>query len=292
MSFSPEMPIKLEKDNEFKVYQRTKKGPVKVTGRLKTSGIEISITAKPDDWKVLKSYCVNRWNGDLYKDLTPFVDQALLKAMPRKTVSVRQGFIDIMKVQAGLLHGFLSHVSKRKAILNNLPSLQAIKLSEDEKPIQNDLIVYTQILIGKIFQNYINHYKMQKIIDGDRDNFRVTYIDGGKKILKEDSEKSTWAVRSLNSVLNSKKEGIINGAVTIPGRLSFKSYEHDSIKKHIYKFFQILILSISIPFYQQPSGPFNKEHPLDALAVRLNTSSSELLLMHNIIKDIFPSLKA
>lgn len=170
---------------DFKVYQRTK---IKVTGRLKSSKIRLEITACPDDWDTFRNYYLPR-KKELLNDLWPFMQQGYLKSNPIKNQKRNQGFINLIKTQAALLHGYISCGLKTEAYCELLvESLKKIIppeqlesfITEKKGKSHYDPIEITRHIVDSAYSDWIKHNKIN--ISGS-DNFEVTYIQGGKKTL-------------------------------------------------------------------------------------------------------------
>ncbi len=193
----------------FRVLQRTKKDPIKITGRLESSKIRLEITACPDDWKTLK-YLYSSKKEALLRDLQRFIFTAnQLKTNKKKH---RQNYVNLIKTQAALLHGYISRGLKLEAYCEPLveslkriippEQLKSFMISKGKSKSHYDTIGITKHIVESAYSHWIK-YKIIKnfdyILPDDfeitgsvysylgYDNFNITYIQGGKeKLSKED----------------------------------------------------------------------------------------------------------
>jgi hypothetical protein len=233
-----------------------------VTGTLKHSGIELKLSVKkPKDWKVLRDF-YSPFKKELYNDLFPLLQTAYFSASPKTKHKKGQHFKDIMKVQAGLLHGFLSY-----AIQNNkyLPSLRAIKVDanlrkQDMRNPQRLTAYFMESVYGEYMKcnNCIPFYTDEAIT-----NFYKNYIKKGEDIIKNDIAFLKIAMSSIHSILYLMKikKGIL----------------HATIFDFLYNLFR----SIHIKYRSS----------IDCTVAESCENPDELDSMKTILLEIFPSLK-
>lgn len=269
---------------DFKVYQRkpegcqrkgwqcTKKGPLKVTGRLKSSKIRLEITACPDDWDTLENIYAGK-KEELLRDLQPFIFKANEK-LKINMKEARQNSINIIKTQAALLHGYISYGLKTEAYCKPLEEslkriitpdpLELLKFSITGKKKGKspyDPIEITKHIVDSAYSVWIKHLKINI---SDSDNFEITYIHGGKKFLSK--EDIAFNAFYLSRLVNSKN-------------LAIKFLRH------------ISEAALEVMNYAKPSKLQSYPCPQSSLVVINYVKPSKTLsLQKGIIKAAFPSL--
>lgn len=193
----------------FKVYQRTKKDPIKIAGRLESSKIQLKITASPDDWNTLinLSFCKKE---ELLRDLRRFMFEVRETKINKK--KIRQNYINLIKTQAALLHGYISYGLKDKAYCKPLEDSLKIIIPPEQfedfiitKGKKKNKICYDAKEIARYIIESVYSYGMEqlKINISDLDNFENTYIYGGKKRLSiENISQALFYVKEVLSYGN------------------------------------------------------------------------------------------
>lgn len=183
---------KKEKEG-FAVSQRSKA----ITGLLKCCGIRVTISPeKPEDWAIIRGY-YPAFKENLFKDMYPFMQAGLSAIQPKKTINQsKQSLIDLLKLQAALLNGFLRRI--KSGDLKRLPSLKkAIEAVDDIAFIQLpeskkiDTKAFTKHIIETVYSDTILHNKLKgykKEGGFDSDNFNLSYIKAGEDIFKNGME--------------------------------------------------------------------------------------------------------
>jgi len=234
-----------------------------ITGNLKNSGITITIRPKePKDWHRMFEY-YREFPDKLYEDIIPFMGLGWWITQEKKTLNEdRQRVIDLLKIQSGLLHGFLRGVIKANLDLRDLPSLKsAIKEAKDSGLVIDwkDTKLFTQVVIETVYSEYIQVAGIRGFNEGfDSDNFDLTYIKQGERLLR--SEDGRYWISELH---------------TFQTFMTIGTEPHDDA---LFKLLYTITKSTGIP------------ESIDISPDKFVCNPSELTLIRKTIKKAFPNL--
>ncbi len=184
--------------DEFVVSQRGKAVTGPLAGLTKSLAapycVKITITPEnPDDWPLIREYYL-RNEKQLLKDLLPFMAEGAFSLAKKQTIpNMRKNFIDILRVQAALLHGFLKEARKCKD-RNLLTSLDAAVASvADLKDIRrpdgkHDCEFFTRQVMEGLYSAAVirNRLRLRNTTPVfKQDDFNLIYIKTGTKLLNE-----------------------------------------------------------------------------------------------------------
>ncbi len=156
--------------------------------------VKITITPQnPDDWPLIREYYL-RNEKQLLKDLSPFMAEGAFSLTKKQTMThMRKNFIDILRVQAALLHGFLKGARKCRD-KNLLTSLNAaVESAADLKNIKRpdgklDCEFFTRQVMEGLYSAAVirKRLRLRNIAPVfEQDDFNLIYIKAGKKLLAE-----------------------------------------------------------------------------------------------------------
>ena len=157
---------------------------------LKRSNVEIIVRASRDNWIKMRNFYLNPSCAlKLFLDMYPLFHEGYIKSLPHKKHKRHQYFIDVMKVQAYLLNKFFSYWFR--SIHKPPRYVTSIKYDADyEKYLRNRIgkpipMAFAAYCMDMVYREWLKVNKVDPFLES-LDNFKKTYIDGGKSLLQKD----------------------------------------------------------------------------------------------------------